>query len=249
MAGGGLSRGGRQGQHAPVKSQHPALEGFEPGRRGYGGWRRRVGGGCRGGLGLGRAGKAEAGRKGGGTAAKRLARAAEWAYVWGNTGSGDTMAEAAFNTIAEIQRLRDAGLPQEQAEAITLSIHSGVTGGVATKADLERVEERLGGEIKLVHKDIAALDTKIDTGLAALDDKIDVVKEGLEAKIGAVDQKIDSTRESLEAKMEKQTAQLGEQIANGFAAVAERQVVQMRWMIASIIGSIGVLVAAYAAFQ
>ena len=43
------------------------------------------------------------------------------------------MADAAFNTIAEIQRLRDAGFPQAQAEAITLSIHSGVTGGVATK--------------------------------------------------------------------------------------------------------------------
>ena len=215
-----------------------------------------MGDGVRNGLRPCRTGKAEAGRKGDGTDAKRLAQAAEWAYVTGNTSSGDTMAEAAFNTIAEIQRLRDAGLPQEQAEAITLSIHSGVTGGVATKADLEQVEERLGSEIKLVHKDIdlvrkdvQALDAKIDTGLAALDTKIDLVKDGLEAKIGAVDQKIDSTRESLEAKMEKQTAQLGEQIANGFAEVAERQVVQMRWMIASIIGSIGVLVAAYAAFQ
>ena len=155
------------------------------------------------------------------------------------------MAEAAFNTIAEIQRLRDAGLPQEQAEAITLSIHSGVTGGVATKADLGQVEERLDAGIKLVHKDIDLVRKDVQ----ALDTKIDLVKDGLEAKIGAVDQKIDSTRESLEAKMEKQTAQLGEQIANGFADVAERQVVQMRWMIASIIGSIGVLVAAYAAFQ
>ena len=53
------------------------------------------------------------------------------------------MADMAFNTIAEIQRLRDAGFEQAQAEAITLSIHSGVTGGVATKADLEHLEERL----------------------------------------------------------------------------------------------------------
>ncbi len=212
------------------------------------GWGRglRRNGGC----------EAKAGDESGRGGAKRLARGAEWAYVTGNTGSGDTMAEAAFNTIAEIQRLRDAGLPQEQAEAITLSIHSGVTGGVATKSDLDLVRK----DIELVHKDIdlvrkdvqaldakidtsvKALDAKIDTGLAALDTKIDLVKEGLETKI-------DASVKMLETKMEKQTAQLGEQIANGFAEVAERQVVQMRWMIASIIGSIGVLVAAYAAFQ
>ena len=72
--------------------------------------------------------------------------------------------------------------------------------------------------------------------------KIDSTKETLEAKI-------DGSVKTLEAQMREQTAQLGEQIANGFAEVAERQVVQMRWMVASIIGSIGVLVAAYAAFQ
>jgi len=82
------------------------------------------------------------------------------------------MADAAFNTIAEIQRLRDAGLPQEQAEAITLSIHSGVTGGVATKADLEKVETALSGEIK-------ALDTKIETEVKALDKKIETSNEML----------------------------------------------------------------------
>ena len=159
------------------------------------------------------------------------------------------MAEPAYDSITEVQRLRDAGIPQPHAEAITLTVRNALVGEVATKSDLQLAQEKLGGEIRLVQKDvktlgtkvdaeitlvrkdIAALDTKIDTGLAALDTKIDLVKEGLETK------------------MEKQTAQLGEQIANGFADVAERQVVQMRWMIASIIGSIGVLVAAYAAFQ
>jgi len=31
--------------------------------------------------------------------------------------------------IAGTRRLRDAGLPQERAEAVTLAIHAGVTGG------------------------------------------------------------------------------------------------------------------------
>ena len=45
-------------------------------------------------------------------------------------------ADDAFNTIAEVQRLRAAGVEQAHAEAITASIHAGVTGGVATKADI-----------------------------------------------------------------------------------------------------------------
>lgn len=41
-----------------------------------------------------------------------------------------------------VRRLRDAGIEEAHAEAITASIHSGVTGGVATKADI--AELRIG---------------------------------------------------------------------------------------------------------
>jgi len=53
--------------------------------------------------------------------------------------------------IAGTRRLRDAGLPQEQAEAVTLAIHAGVTVGVATKADIEALRG-----------DVRRLDTRID---------------------------------------------------------------------------------------
>ena len=148
------------------------------------------------------------------------------------------MAEPAYDSITEVQRLRDAGIPQTHAEAITLTVRNALAGEVATKSDLQLAQEKLGGEIKLVQKDVKTLGTKVDA-------EITLVRKD----IAALDTKIDLVKEGLETKMEKQTAQLGEQIANGFADVAERQVVQMRWMIASIIGSIGVLVAAYAAFQ
>ena len=64
------------------------------------------------------------------------------------------MAQAAFDTIAEVQRLRDSGLEQAQAEAITRAIHAGVTGGVATKADLDLVRTELQGEIQLVRTEL-----------------------------------------------------------------------------------------------
>ena len=97
------------------------------------------------------------------------------------------MAEAAFNTIAEIQRLRDAGIEQKQAEAITLSIHAGVTGGVATKADLDLLrrdvvsgDKALKSEINLLRKDFEKteerLDGKINTVAERLDGKIEKAK-------------------------------------------------------------------------
>ena len=89
------------------------------------------------------------------------------------------MAEAAFNTIAEVQRLRDAGFAQAQAEAITLSIHSGVTGGVATKADIEVQSAETRADIAEVRTEIAEVRTEI----AALDKKIEVQGATLEAKI------------------------------------------------------------------
>ena len=233
----GLS-GQAQGHDPAARPHQPAFERVEQGLGCTRCWRRAVGDGVRNGLRLCRTGKAEAGRKGGGTAAKRLARGAEWAYVAGNTSSGDTMAEAAFNTIAEIQRLRDAGLPQEQAEAITLSIHSGVTGGVATKADLDLVRkdiELVHKDVDLVRKDVEALDAKIDASVKALDDKIDV-------SVKALDQKIDLVKETLETKIDKQGVAVGMQIANlqtefanGIAEVAKGQAVQLRWIIGLLV--------------
>ena len=123
------------------------------------------------------------------------------------------MAEAAFDTIAEVQRLRDAGVPQEQAEAITLVVRNGVTGGVATKADVDQVKTVLAGDIK-------ALDDKIDASVKALDDKIDLVKETLETKID---------KQGVAVGM--QIANLKTEFANGIAEVAKGQAVQLRWII------------------
>ncbi len=96
------------------------------------------------------------------------------------------MAEAAFNMIAETQRLRDAGLPHGQAEAVTLAIHAGVTGGVATKADLEALRGRAD-----------VLDTKIDSLGDRLDTKIDSLGDRLDARIDSLGDRLDARIDSL----------------------------------------------------
>lgn len=50
---------------------------------------------------------------------------------------------AVFDTLRVTKILRDAGIGEAQAEAITESIGVALTGGVATKADLAAMETRL----------------------------------------------------------------------------------------------------------
>ena len=85
------------------------------------------------------------------------------------------MAQAAFDTIAEVQRLRDSGLEQAQAEAITRAIHAGVTGGVATKADLDLVQR----DVQLVRQEVQTVKTE-------LQGEIQTVKTELVEDIGNV---------------------------------------------------------------
>lgn len=50
---------------------------------------------------------------------------------------------AVFDTLRVTKILRDAGIGEAQAEAITESIGVALTGGVSTKADLAAMEARL----------------------------------------------------------------------------------------------------------
>ncbi|MDE0695998.1 MAG: hypothetical protein OXH76_09235 [Boseongicola sp.] len=60
------------------------------------------------------------------------------------------MADLPFDTMTVLRRLEAKGFTSEQAEAITASIKDGVTGGVATKADLARLEAEIKTELKWI---------------------------------------------------------------------------------------------------
>ena len=50
------------------------------------------------------------------------------------------MTDMAFDTMATVRLLRESGIEERQAAAITTAIKDGVTGGVATKADILEVK-------------------------------------------------------------------------------------------------------------
>ena len=55
------------------------------------------------------------------------------------------MVDAAFDTLAVTRQLKARGFSADQAEAITEAVRAGVTGGVATKADLADLKTDMAG--------------------------------------------------------------------------------------------------------
>ena len=73
------------------------------------------------------------------------------------------MADAAFDTLATARLLRESGIEERQAAAITTAIKDGVTGGVATKADLTELRGELRSGLAELRTDMAALRTEMAT--------------------------------------------------------------------------------------
>ena len=160
------------------------------------------------------------------------------------------MAQVAFNTIAEVQRLRDSGIEQAHAEAITLAIHSGVTGGVATKADLDLVKTELEGRIEAqgetLRREIA--DTRAELLGQIGDVKTDLMKEIGDVRTDLM-KEIGDVKTGLTKEIGTLAAAIGDvrtEVADGRAEVARGQLVQLRWLIGSMIALGAVMVAALA---
>ena len=60
------------------------------------------------------------------------------------------MATTAIDTLRYARRLKEAGVPPEQAEAMAEAISSELVDQLATKADLETTVARLEGSIRLL---------------------------------------------------------------------------------------------------
>ena len=87
------------------------------------------------------------------------------------------MSIVAFDTLAAARSLEAAGFAQKQAEAITNAVRDAVTENVATKPDVERLEEK-----------VERLDEKVER----LDEKIDAVRSEIRADIARLSARMDA---------------------------------------------------------
>ena len=57
------------------------------------------------------------------------------------------MSDPHFDTLRTTRNLEAAGTEPAHAEAITVALRDAITGGVATKADIARLEDKMGNYV------------------------------------------------------------------------------------------------------
>ena len=90
------------------------------------------------------------------------------------------MAVTAIDTLRYARRLKDAGVPAAQAEAMADAIGAELVEQLATKADLEVTRVAVQGDLELAR---LAVQGDLELARLALDGKIDTVRTGLEGKV------------------------------------------------------------------
>lgn len=106
-----------------------------------------------------------------------------------------------LDTLRYSKRLQSAGVSQAQADAQAEALRDEIVESVATKAQIDGAEQRLGTETKLLRSDLSAveqrLDTKIDAVAASLSSDIKHVEQRLDTKADAVEQRLSAEIKSL----------------------------------------------------
>ena len=72
--------------------------------------------------------------------------------------------ETVFDTLAYTRRLTQAGVEDKHAEALTDALRAAFSEGVATKADIARLEARMDAQ----DAKLDALDAKLDANMRAM---------------------------------------------------------------------------------
>ncbi len=92
------------------------------------------------------------------------------------------MPALAFDTHAYVKKLRDAGMPEKQAEVQVEAIAGLIEERVATKQDLAEIHRdiaELHRDIAELHRDIKELEVKLETSLKELESRLIIRLGGL----------------------------------------------------------------------
>jgi hypothetical protein len=116
----------------------------------------------------------------------------------------------AMDTLGYAKRLRDAGIPQQQAEAHAEAARDFVMAELVTKTDLQSGLQATTSDLQT---GLQALKADLQTGLQALRADLQAVEARLEGRIVALEGKIDTQTLRL-------TLRLGGLLAAGIAMLA-----------------------------
>jgi len=90
------------------------------------------------------------------------------------------MTRTSFDTLTTTRLLQEAGITDNQAEAITFAIKSGLEGELATKIDILNLESKLTQSIAETKIDIFNLESKLTQSIAETNRNVAAVKHQLD---------------------------------------------------------------------
>jgi hypothetical protein len=94
------------------------------------------------------------------------------------------MAVVTFDTLKFVKTLEAAGIPPQQAEAMSVAVRdSHETADLATKADLRELEARTDSKFELLRKDIISFEQRIDSKMESLEQRVYSKMESLEQRM------------------------------------------------------------------
>jgi hypothetical protein len=120
-----------------------------------------------------------------------------------------TAAAPLFDRLIYVQRLRDAGVDEQQAIAQADALDGAFRESVVTKTDLAPETAALKIEIQQIDSRIDVLEANVKAEFAAVRGEIDVLKADVKAEFAAVRGEISAVRTDLAAAIQRQTVWLG----------------------------------------
>jgi len=123
------------------------------------------------------------------------------------------MTRTSFDTLTTTKLLQEAGITENQAEAITFAIKSGLEGDLATKIDILNLESKLTQSIAETNRNVAAVKHQldkhderfvmIDKQFVMIDDRFDKMDD----RFDKMDERFDKMDERFDKMDERLTKQ------------------------------------------
>ncbi|BAE74835.1 hypothetical protein SGGMMB4_03618 [Sodalis glossinidius str. 'morsitans'] len=128
------------------------------------------------------------------------------------------MGQVAFDTLKFVETLETAGLPKDQAKAISLAVReSHEVVDVATKRDLDDAKKDVLSEVTAVKRDLEDVHKEIDARFEKTDAQMQARFEKTDAQIADVRKDMAAGFDKLSMQM---TIRLGLMVAAGVSIIA-----------------------------
>ena len=129
------------------------------------------------------------------------------------------MTIVAFDTLTTAETLTDAGIEETHAKAITAAMRDAVIEGVATSADIDRLEGKIAGLETKMTSEIGRLEDKMMSGIDRLEGKIAGLETKMTSEIAGLETKMTSEIAGLETKMTSEIGRLEDKMTSEIAGL------------------------------